>query len=222
MNQSIVHSEEYEPDQVQGIYVNCRVAHIRITGYSGSNICVKWHETQYRKMKTGITNGLLNITEEDSTAFYELFGFLEMLNGSDYLKELIIEIPHDFAGSKIVLNTQVNGVLVDSLSFDGTLEIYTKVREIMLENVNAGRIHIKTDSGQIITRNVAVQNAIKLNTTTGNVLCEIADNPDNYTIQCSTRVGKCTAPHYGGDGRKSIKASAETGNISISFVPCMA
>lgn len=219
MYQSVPYSQEYDLKQIQSIRVDCRVAHIKVTNYSGSSIWVSWHNTQYREMKISVTNGTLHIIEEDSVAFYELFGFLEMVNGSDFLKELTIEIPYEFSGSKIVLNTQVNGIAVYNFSFDGALEIATKVREVYLENIKAGHIYIRTDNGQITARNIAVQDAIRLYTMTGNVLCEIADNPDDYAIQCFSQVGRCSAPHCGGHGAKSVEASTNTGNVAIHFAP---
>lgn len=217
MSQNILCSQEFDAEHIRCIRVDCRVARIRVNGCAGSAVRISWYDTEYRRMKIGVTNGVLSIAEEDSAAFYELFGFLEMVNGSDFLKELRIEIPYQFAGSKIILNTQVNGIDVWDLSFPGILEAVSRVREVLLAHVRADSVHVKTESGQISARNIFVRDAIRLRVTTGNIFCEIDDDPKDYMLQCASQVGICDVPHCGGRGNKRVEASSDTGNITIRF-----
>ena len=104
------------------------------------------------------------------------------------------------AGSVDVRNLKVKGririsgttgaVTLSSVLVDNDIRITTTVGDVELNSVHAKTI--RADSSKRITaQDIFAESSVEMTCETGNIDCSIDDVSTNYTIYCTTNLGKC-------------------------------
>lgn len=83
----------------------------------------------------------------------------------------------------------------------------------LTENIN-----LKANGGHIICERIDAGKAIQLTAKDGNITGTIIGGWDDFSISCKIKKGDCNLPLLKENGRKSLSADCNNGNISIEFV----
>jgi len=208
-------SKSIPADSCQSINVESKIFQIKLTGYQGNDIRIRWQDTGVRKVEISETDGRLDIRESDLVTIYGVLGLIELTRD----KELTIEVPQTFAGDIIIHAMGGELVKLDHIQTSRLLDIQTKTRMTILNAVKAESIRIETKhSGGIHANNIGCEQDITLRTAMGAIICSISEPPKNYSVSCYSRRGRCNVPLTNSIGVKTLNAESVSGNISIQFM----
>jgi len=195
-------SKNITADSCQSINVESKIFQIKLTGYQGNDIRIRWQDTGVRKVEISETGGRLDIRESDLVTIYGVLGLIELTRD----KELIIEVPQTFAGDIIIHAMGGEHVKLDRIQTSGLLDIQTKTKMTILNAVKAESIRIETKhSGGIHANNIGCEQDITLRTAMGAIICGISEPPENYSVSCYSKRSRCNVPLTNNSGVKNIE-----------------
>jgi len=208
-------SKSIPADSCQSINIESKIFQIKLTGYQGNDIRIRWQDTGVRKVEISENNGRLDIKESDLVTIYGVLGLIELTRD----KELIIEVPQTFAGDIMIHAMGGEHIKLDRIQTGGLLDIQTKTRMTILNAVKADSIRIEAKhSGGIHLSNIGCEQDITLRTAMGAIICGISEPLKNYSVSCYSKRGRCNVPLTNNIGVKTLNAESVSGNISIQFM----
>lgn len=119
------------------------------------------------------------------------------------------------SAKKMYVKVTTGDILVDtaaSLEF----EAQGSTGDIRLISVTAGQVKVHLTTGQIALNGLNAD-TIEAQSTTGAITGTLAGDINDYTIESHVSTGRNSLPESFGNGPKSLKVRATTGDISISF-----
>lgn len=123
----------------------------------------------------------------------------------------------DYIGGKAApdkrkIQLRVPNALLSSLALTTTNE------DILLAAMNAAdSLSLSVNGGNITFEELHVGTALNLKAKNGNISGTIAGNCDDFSISCEIKKGESNLPSGKDNGRKSLTASNNNGNIEIDF-----
>lgn len=97
------------------------------------------------------------------------------------------------------------------------LDITTRIGTITLEDTRAETMEIATRYGAVNSTGGLVANAVHVYSFSGDVSFRLDGMGDEYTLDCSARVGRNNVPAMPRAGDTLLEIETELGNIDVTF-----
>lgn len=120
------------------------------------------------------------------------------------------------AGDDLHLALTTGQVRANGVSCSGALRASATTGNVTVNTVSAESFFLKATTGNVKANLIAVETEAQLETTTGNIKCQVQDSAQNFMVFGHTNTGHAQIPS-GGNGPKQLRANAATGNITVTF-----
>ena len=189
--------KDYTADvlQIEQINIDVRDREIEVSLSEDEQIHIKYHENSKEYYDISVSEeNVLTVTSASNKDWTDYIG----TKSSAEARKISLQIPDG---------------LLESLTLSTTNEDIT-----LSELAVSGSMNISSNGGNIAFEKLDVGSALTLSVKNGNISGTVAGGYDDFAIQTEIKKGESNLPESKEDGDKTLKVSANNGDINIEFV----
>ncbi len=189
--------KDYTADvsQIEQIIIDVRDREIEVSLSEDEQIHIKYHENSKEYYDISVSEeNVLTVTSASNKDWTDYIG----TKSSAEARKISLQIPDG---------------LLESLTLSTTNEDIT-----LSELAVSGSMNISSNGGNIAFGKLEVCSALTLSVKNGNISGAVTGGYDDFAIQTEIKKGESNLPESKEDGDKTLKVSANNGDINIEFV----
>lgn len=189
--------KDYTADssQIKQINIDVRDREIEVSLSEDEQIHIEYHQNSKEYYDISVSEeNVLTLSSASNKGWMDYIG----AKPSDEVRKIFLQVPNALL-ENLTLSTTNEDITLSALTVSGSVNISSTGGNIAFDKLNVG-------------------SALTLSVKNGNISGAVAGGYDDFAIQTEIKKGESNLPEIKEGGDKTLKVSANNGDINIEFI----